>query len=249
MQKLNNQVALITGAASGIGRATAIRLAAEGAAVFLADINLDGLSETVAALPAGSQSEVAELNVTDSRACNAVVEACVSRFGKLDILCNIAGIALCEHLTDITDEQWHRANAINLDGVFFMCRAAMPELLQTGGNIVNMSSTAGLTGQAYNSVYCATKAGVLMFSKSLALEYAKQGVRVNAVCPGFVKTPLTAAFNMPENADMDLIGKLMPLTEGAEPEEIAAAVAYLASPESRFINGIALPVDGAQTAG
>ena len=249
MQRFENKVALVTGAASGIGRATAIRLASEGAAVLLADINKNGLTETAAALPEGSQSNIFELNVTDSTACNAAVEACVSAFGKLDILCNIAGIAICDNLTSITDEQWHRATAINLDGVFFMCRAAMPHLVATKGNIVNMSSSAGLVGQAYNSAYCATKAGVLMFSKSLAIEYGKQGVRVNAVCPGFVKTPLSANFNMPEDVDMDLMAKLMPLSEGAEPEEVAASVAYLASDEARFINGIGLPIDGAQTAG
>ena len=249
MQRFDNKVALVTGAASGIGRATAIRLAAEGAAVFLADINQDGLAETVAALPAGSNSATFELNVTDSAACAAAVEACVSTMGKLDILCNIAGIAICDNLTNITDEQWHRAVGINLDGVFFMCRAALPHLLQSRGNIVNMSSSAGLVGQAYNSAYCATKAGVLMFSKSLAIEYGKQGVRVNAVCPGFVKTPLSANFNMPEDVDMDLMAKLMPLSEGAEPDEVAASVAYLASDEARFVTGIALPIDGAQTAG
>ncbi|RLQ23407.1 glucose 1-dehydrogenase [Seongchinamella sediminis] len=249
MQRFDNKVALVTGAASGIGRATAIRLAAEGAAVFLADINPDGLAGTVAALPEGSRSSSFELNVTDSAACNNAVAACVEAFGKLDVLCNIAGIAICENLTSITDEQWHRAVGINLDGVFFMCRAAMPHLVESGGNIVNMSSSAGLVGQAYNSAYCATKAGVLMFSKSLAIEYARQGVRVNAVCPGLVKTPLSANFQFPEKVDPELMARLMPLAEGAEPEEVAASVAYLASAEARFINGIGLPIDGAQTAG
>lgn len=249
MQRFENKVALVTGAASGIGRATAIRLASEGASVFLTDINADGLAATAAVLSQDCRSECFELNVTESAACNAAVNACIKAFGKLDILCNIAGIAICDNLTSITDEQWHRAVAINLDGVFFMCRAAVPHLLATKGNIVNMSSSAGLVGQAYNSAYCATKAGVLMFSKSLAIEYGKQGVRVNAVCPGFVKTPLSANFNMPEDVDMDLMAKLMPLSEGAEPEEVAASVAYLASDEARFINGIGLPIDGAQTAG
>lgn len=248
MPTLESHVALITGAASGIGRATAIRLAEEGAAVFLCDINEDGLAETVAALPAGSQSEAHSLDVTDSNACNNAVDACVARFGQLDVLCNIAGIAMCSHMTEITDEQWRRTLSINVDGVFFMSRAAMPHLLARKGNIVNMASSAGLGGQAYNSAYCASKAAVVMFSKSLALEYGKQGLRVNAVCPGFVKTPLTAAFSMPDGADPELMAKLMPLTDGAEPAEIATAVAYLASPGARFINGITLPVDGAQTA-
>lgn len=249
MQRFVNKVALVTGAASGIGRATAIRLASEGASVFLADINADGLADTAAALPDGCDSECATLNVADSAACNAAVAACVSRFGRLDVLCNIAGIPICENLTDISDEQWHRATGVNLDGVFFMSRAAMPHLLETKGNIVMMSSSAGLVGQAYNSAYCATKAGVLMFGKALALEYGKQGVRVNSVCPGFVKTPLTSGFSVPEGADPELMARLMPLTEGAEPEEIAGAVAYLASDEARFVTGVALPIDGAQTTG
>jgi meso-butanediol dehydrogenase / (S,S)-butanediol dehydrogenase / diacetyl reductase len=249
MQRFENKVALVTGAASGIGRATALRLGEEGATLFLADINEEGLQDTVAALPDSCESRTALLNVADSANCNAVVAACVEAFGKLDILCNIAGIALCENMHQITDEQWHRAISINLDGLFFMCRAAIPHLLESQGNIVNMSSSAGREGQAYNSAYCASKGGVLVFTKALAMEYAKKGVRANAVCPGFVKTPLSANFNMPEGADMDLFSRMLPLSEGAEPEEIAASVAYLASDEARFINGIELPIDGAQTAG
>ena len=248
-ERFQDKGALVTGAASGIGRAVALRLGEEGAKLFLADVDEAGLAATADALPAGSVVASARLDVTDSAACTAVVSKCVETHGSLDILCNIAGIALCESLTSITDEQWQRMVDINLSGVFYLSRAAMPHLVESSGNIVNMSSSAGLVGQAYNSAYCATKAGVLMFSKALAIEYAKQGVRVNAVCPGMVKTPLTQNFSMPEGVDMDLMSKLFPLMEGAEPEEIAAAVAYLASEEARFVTGIALPIDGAQTAG
>ncbi|QFU77431.1 SDR family oxidoreductase [Halioglobus maricola] len=249
MQRFTGKVALITGAASGIGRATAIRLANEGASVFLTDINNDGLADTITELPDGSASATAELDVTDSSACDTAVAQCVEHFGKLDILCNIAGIAFSENLTEVTDEQWSLMVGINLNGVFFMSRAAIPHLLESKGNIVNMSSSAGRGGQAYNSAYCATKAGVLMFSKALAMEYGKREVRVNAVCPGFVQTPLSANFKMPEGADMDLFSRLLPLVEASTPDEIAGAVAYLASDEARFINGIELPIDGGQTAG
>ncbi len=249
MNRFTDKVALVTGAASGIGRATALRLGSEGAKLLLADINEEGLGETVAALDDGVQSNTFTLNVTDSKNCQQAVDACIAAYGRLDILCNIAGIALCQHMAEITDEQWHRMVSINLDGVFFMCRSAMPHLIASKGSIVNMSSSAGIEGQAYNSAYCATKAGVLMFTKSLALEYSKQEVRANAVCPGMVKTPLTDNFNLPENADMSLLGRMFPLLEGADPEEIAAAVAYLSSEEARFVTGIALPIDGAQTAG
>lgn len=249
MDRFTGKVALVTGAGSGIGRATALRLAEEGAQVALADINEQALADTREALPKGCEAISVVTDVRDSASCAAAVEACAERFGQLDILCNIAGIALCQHLTDISDEQWQRVMDINLNGVFFMCRAAIPQLVASKGCIINMSSSAGLEGQVYNSAYCASKAGVLMFTKSLAIEFSKQEVRVNAVCPGMVKTPLTDNFSMPENADMQLMGKLFPLLEGAEPEEIAAAVAYLASAEARFVTGAALPIDGAQTAG
>lgn len=249
MNRFHDKVALITGAGSGIGRATALRMAAEGASLVLADINSAGIDETAAAVPNETAILKLALDVGESSSCNAAVSACEAEFGRLDVLCNIAGIALCEHMTDISDEQWQRMIGINLNGVFFMCRAAMPLLIQSQGNIINMSSSAGLIGQAYNSAYCATKAGVLMFSKALAIEYSGQGVRVNAVCPGMVKTPLVANFSGPDDMNPELFGRLMPLLEGAEPEEIAAAVCYLASEEARFVSGAALPIDGAQTAG
>ena len=249
MLRFNGKVAIVTGAASGIGRATALRLGEEGATLYLADINEEGLAETLEMLPEGTGSKTARLDVTSSEACTKLVADCVASHGRLDMLCNIAGIAMCKHLADISDQEWQRMIGINLNGVFFMCRAAMPHLIESKGSIVNMSSSAGLEGQAYNSAYCATKAGVLMFSKSLALEFSKQQVRVNAICPGMVKTPLTDTFDMPEGADMGLLGRMFPLLEGADPSEIAAAVAYLVSEEARFITGIALPIDGAQTAG
>ena len=248
MDRFNGRVALVTGAASGIGRATAQRLADEGAAVFIADIDETGLGETAAAIPP-ERCASARLDVGDAANCQSVVDDCVARFGRLDVLCNIAGIPLCEHVTSITDAQWQRQLDVNLSGVFYMTRAALPELEKAGGNVINMSSSAGLVGQAYNAAYCATKAGVLMFTKALALEYAHRGVRANAVCPGMVKTPLTANFSVPEGAEMSLMMRLNSLLEGAEPGEIASAIAYLASDEARFVTGAALPIDGAQTAG
>ena len=249
MSQLKNKTALITGAASGIGRATALRFAEQGAQVMLADIDQAGLAETAAALPSGSEHNIIRLDVTDPENCNTAMDTCLTAYGKLDVLCNIAGIPICQHMHEITDDEWMRAIAVNLNGVFFMSRAAMPHLIKTKGNIINMASTAGLTGQAYNSAYAATKAGVVMFTKSLALEYSAQQVRVNAVCPGMVKTPLTDNFAVPENADANLLGRLFPLLEGAEPAEIAAAVGYLASDEARFVTGSTLAIDGGQTAG
>lgn len=249
MRRFQQKVALITGASSGIGRATAIRLAEEGARVFLADINTKGMAETVALLPAGGDSRVLQVDVADAAQCRQLVAATLQEFGRLDVLCNIAGIAPCQHFADISEEAWQRVISINLNSVFFLCQAAMPHLIVSKGNIINMSSSAGRTGQAYNASYGASKAAVLMLSKSLAIEFASSGVRVNAICPGGVSTPLVANFTPPENADMNLFMRLMPLLPMAQAEEIAAAVAYLASDEARFVTGVDFAIDGGQTAG
>ena len=250
MNRFEDKVALITGAGSGIGRATAMRLAREGARVYLADINEEAMRETAIAIGKQADVEYTVLNVTRQAQCQRAIEACVAHFGKLDVLCNIAGIALCRQFTEINSDEWQRVVDINLNGVFYLCQAAMPHLLETRGNIINMSSSAGREGQAYQAAYCATKAAVLMLSKSIAIEYAKQGVRANAICPGAVATPLTQNFAAPKNADMSLFKRMFPLTEPmAEAEEIAAAVAYLASEEARFVTGIDFAIDGAQTAG
>ncbi len=250
MQRFEGKVALVTGAGSGIGRATAIRLANEGAAVFMADINEDALAETAGLLPEGARAVSAALDVASQEQCVAIVQRCVDELGQLDVLCNIAGIALSKNFTDVTAEDWHRVVDINLHGVFYLCNAAMPHLIASKGNIINMSSSAGREGQAYNSAYCATKAAVLMLTKSLAIEYAGKSVRANAICPGAVNTPLSQSFTPPEDLDVDLFKRMFPLLEPwAEPEDVAAAIAYLASDEARFVTGIDFAIDGGQTAG
>ena len=248
-QRFAAKVALVTGAGSGIGRATAIRLAEEGASVYLADINGESLQETTKLLPEGSDYRCGTLDVSSSEACRQLVADTVAEFNRLDVLCNIAGIAPTQHFADISEDAWNRVIGINLNSVFFLCQAAMPHLVESQGNIINMSSSAGRTGQAYNASYGATKAAVLMLSKSLAIEFAAKGVRVNAICPGAVATALSKNFKPPEDADMNLFMRLMPLLPMAEAEEIAAAVAYLASEEARFVTGIEFAIDGGQTAG
>ena len=246
MNRFKNKVALVTGAASGIGRATAVRLASEGAKVMLADMNADGLEETAAMISSKTAQVVFDAAQRDQ--CQNIVAKTVAQFGQLDVLCNIAGFAMSKHFTDVTAEQWSKMVDVNLNSVFHVSQAAIPHLLETKGNIVNMASSAGLGGQAYNSAYCATKGAVVMLSKALAVEYAGKGVRVNAVCPGGVETPLTEKFEAPEDADMSLMAKLFPLMDMAQPEEIAGAVAYLASPEARFVTGDAFAIDGGQVA-
>lgn len=251
MRRFEEKSAIITGAASGIGRATAIRLASEGADVAIFDINEEGLKETAATIEtAGGTVTLQTVDLSaGGEACRGMIDFGVKNLGKLDILCNIAGIAKAKHFEDMIDDEWDRMLAINLSAVFHGCRAAIPHLIETKGTIINMSSTAGLDGQVYNTAYCATKAGVLMFTKALALEFAGRGVRANAICPGTVLTPLVENFDLPEDADWQLMSRMFSLLEPAQPEEIASAIAYLASEEARFVTGAAFPIDGAQTAG
>jgi meso-butanediol dehydrogenase/(S,S)-butanediol dehydrogenase/diacetyl reductase len=249
MQKrFDGKAVLVTGAGSGIGRASALRLGQEGGHVFACDIDPSNLAEfETEARAAGVRIDTHVLDVADPEACRRAVASAVTACGRLDVLCNIAGVSKLDHLANFTDELWSRMLAINLSSVFFLSQAAMPHLLASRGNIVNMASSAGLEGQAYNAVYCATKAGVVMLSKSMAMEFSGRGVRVNAVCPGGVITSLLRATRMPEGADPALFAKLMPLVPLAQAEEIATAVAYLASDEARYVTGIAFSIDGGQT--
>ncbi len=249
MQKrFEGKLAMLTGVGSGIGRASALRLGQEGAQIFGCDIDTGGLADFEAeAKGAGIRVDTHVLDVADAGACRAAVDQAVEAGGKLDVLCNIAGISKLDHLANFSDEQWNRMLGINLSSVFFLSQAAMPHLIRTKGCIVNLASTAGLQGQAYNAPYCATKAGVVMLTKSMALEFAAAGVRVNALCPGGVKTPLLRATQAPEGAERKLFARLMPFLPLAEADEIATAVAYLASDEARYATGVAFPIDGGQT--
>lgn len=250
MARFEGKVAFITGAASGIGLATMKRLSQEGAAIYACDINAGPLEQEAAGLrEAGATVETRELDVSDDAGCAAAITACVERYGHLDILCNIAGMVCTGHFTELDPQRWRRVMEVNTTSVFVLSQAAMPHLLESGGNIVNIASTAALAGLPYNAAYCASKGAVLQLSRALAAEYAGRGVRVNAVCPGGVNTPLIKNAQAPEGADMALFQRMFPLTPyNAEPEEIASAVAYLAADEARFVTGSALVIDGGQTA-
>jgi meso-butanediol dehydrogenase/(S,S)-butanediol dehydrogenase/diacetyl reductase len=249
MNRLEEKVALVTGAASGIGRATAIRLSAEGAKVFITDVNEAGLAETADAIrKADGYAALRSCDISDSAACEASVGAAVAEFGRLDVLCNVAGIGIYGHASDLSDEQWSRVLGVNLSGTFFMSRAALTPLLETKGNIVNVASTAGLVGIAYAAAYCASKGGVVQLTRSMAVEFAHRGLRVNCVCPGGVDTPLARGFEVPEGGRPELLSRMALVREVGQPEEIAAAIAYLASPEARYVNGAAFAIDGGQVA-
>ncbi|MGI9294410.1 MAG: SDR family NAD(P)-dependent oxidoreductase [Pseudomonadales bacterium] len=251
MERFTNKVALVTGAASGIGRATAVRLAAEGAAVMLADVNDSGLTKVAEQIREGGATvATACFDATDNAACRQIVQSTVGELGKLDVVCNIAGVAGTFRFAEYPEDAWYRMMDINLNSLFLISQEAIPHLLKTRGNIVNMSSASGKQGQPYNACYCASKAGVIGLTRSIATEFGSAGVRCNAICPGSVNTSIHENFTFPENPDMKLVERMFPLpdTAPAEPEEVAAMVAYLASDEARFITGVDYSIDGGQLA-
>jgi len=241
--RFTNKVALVTGASSGIGRATAVRLVAEGARVLAADIRQDALAALASEL--GPQCATQQCDVSDPAAARATVAAAVARFGVLDVLVNAAGILRTAHTHEETLEAWSRVLAVNLTGTFLMCQAAIPHLLASRGSIVNLSSTAALRAHAWTAAYSASKGGVLALTYELAVEYGQQGLRANAVCPGGIRTPIHEAFQVPEGADQKLVRRIMPLTGFAEPDEVAATIAFLASDEAVHITGSMIRVDAA----
>jgi NAD(P)-dependent dehydrogenase (short-subunit alcohol dehydrogenase family) len=245
MERFKNKVVLITGGASGIGRATAELFAEEGARVACTDINAEGLAETVERIErAGGQALAVESDVAEVDSARAAVAACVETLGKPNVLCNVAGVGGFVHTEDLSVELWERILGVNLNGTFYMSHACLPYLLECSGNsIVNVASLAGLIGQAYCAAYCASKWGVVGLTKAMAVEYVKRGLRVNCICPGGVETAILDSFIPPENADPGLLGRLTLMRGFAQPEEIAEGIAYLASDAARSVTGVALPMD------
>jgi NAD(P)-dependent dehydrogenase (short-subunit alcohol dehydrogenase family) len=246
------RVALVTGAGSGIGRATARRLAAEGAAVACLDVVTEAVEAVAAeinveAREAGGRAIALRCDVTDEETVAAVVAQAGSELGLITNLCNIAGIGGFAHTPDQSLSGWDKIIAVNLTGTFLMCRAVLPQMIEQGGSITNTVSTAGLIGQPYSAAYCASKGGVKMLTKALAVEYMARGVRVNGVAPGGVDTPIIHNFGPPADADFKLIERLMTPIGFAFPHEIAGAFAYLGSNEAAYVTGSIFSIDGAIT--
>ena len=242
---------IVTGAGSGIGRATALRLVAEGGHVLGLDLNLEGLKQTqelaLAQAAEGGALEYAQVSVTDEEALKQIMAEFVGRVGKLDSLINLAGVLASEHTTALSYTDFMRIVEINLGGTFLACREALPYLLESKGNIVNAASTSAFFGHAYMAAYSASKGAIAAMTQALSREYLNRGVRVNAIAPGGIATPMVAAQaqGFPQGADFQLYMHLSrPDRQLGKPEEVAAVVALLASADGSFINGEVVRIDG-----
>lgn len=245
-----DKVALVTGAASGLGKATAEKLAGAGARLCLVDFDEAGLEQTGQALEAaGAQVLLHAADLSDAAQCAAPVAAAVARFGRLDALCNVAGILRMAHADTMAQVDWDRTMAVNLTAPFLLSQAAIPHLLETEGAIVNVASASSYIGEAYAVAYCASKAGILGMTKAMAMEYIRKPIRINAVAPGGMATNIGASMTFPENADMELISRYTPLRSLVEVGDVADLICLLASPAGRGYHGNCLGIDAGMTAG
>ena len=246
MTRFSGKVVIVTGSGSGIGAATARRFAQDGASVVLNGRTREKLERVTADLEP-DRVLVQTGDVSDQGDAEALIAAAVERFGRLDILVNNAGVVPTGPLLEASVADWRKVMAIDVDGVFFCTRAALPHLIRSGGNIVNVSSVSGLGGDWNMSFYNAAKGAVSNFTRSLALELGERGVRVNAVNPGLTFTDLTEDMKG-DTALMKRFAERIPLGRGAEPDEVADVIAFLASADARYVTGVNLPVDGGLTA-
>lgn len=245
--KFAGKVAIVTGAGSGIGKATALRFSRDGAAVVLVGRRAAKLEDVARELDP-DRTLVYSADVSDHLAMEAVVAATLERFSRLDVLVNNAAVVAAGPIEKLSVEEWRKIMAVNVDGVFFCTRAALPSLIETKGNIVNVSSVSGLGGDWNLNAYNASKGAVSNLTRSLALEFGSKGVRVNAVTPSLTFTEMVQDLIASNPEVVSKFAERIPLGRGAEPAEIADAIAFLASADARFVTGVNLPVDGGLSA-
>ena len=249
--RVSGKVCIVTGAGSGIGRASALRLGAEGGRVLCTDVNADSaLSTAEKIVRAGGTARARTVDVADARAVDAMIADAVATFGQLDVMVNNAGVNLPGVLHEVSDEVIDRTLNVNVKGQIYGCRAAIPHMLDRGGSIINISSVNGIVSEPYLAVYSASKGASVMLTKGVALDYAKRGIRCNVVCPGWIDTPINYA-----HAEMmgglqkvyDSIDSFQPIGRPGQPSEIANVVLFLASDESSLMTGSVVVVDGGMT--
>ncbi len=247
--KLQNRIALVTGAASGIGQAVAVRFAAEGAAVMAADTDDKNGRETVERIrAAGGRAEFFHLDVSSADQARRAVQQTIDSLGGLHILFNGAGILAYGTAVETSEEIWNRIMAVNLTGTFLCSQACLPHMIAQGkGSVINVASTTGAHDACAHAVaYVSSKGGVTLLTRAMAVDHARQGVRVNAICPGPTDTPMLRNALTPEQ--LDAFAKTFPMGRLGRPEELAGAAVFLASDDASFVTGALLYVDGGQTA-
>jgi NAD(P)-dependent dehydrogenase (short-subunit alcohol dehydrogenase family) len=246
--RLKDKVALVTGGASGIGQATAELFAREGARVAVVDCSADGDSTVQGINASGGEAIFAQVDVSDSVQVTRVVDETVRKYGRIDVLFNGAGVLFYGTVLETDEQAWQRVLSINLTGTYLCCRSVLPHMIrQGGGSIINVASTVGAHDACANAVaYVTSKGGVTLFTKAMAIDHAKQGVRVNALVPGATDTPMIRKALSREA--LDALAASHPIGRLGRPEELAKAVLFLASDDASFVTGTAMYVDGGQTA-
>lgn len=251
LERFTDRVVIVTGAASGIGRATAARLAAEGARVLASDITADALDASVAEARAGvgpGGEVVAHVaDISDEAQAAGTIAAAVERWGRLDALCNIAGMLKTVRTHECDLDTWNRVINVNLTGTFLMCRAALPHLMESRGAIVNAASTSSFFGHPWMAAYASSKGAIAALTHTLAVEYCKEGVRVNAIAPGSVTSGITNNVAFPDDLTKDegkLVRRIMSPTGFGDPADVASVVALLASDDGRHMTGEIIRIDG-----
>jgi NAD(P)-dependent dehydrogenase (short-subunit alcohol dehydrogenase family) len=249
VSRFEGKSVIVTGAASGIGRATARRLASEGGCVACFDVSEEALGEVVSDIrESGGSAAPFVCDVSNVEMVRSAVADAVAEFGPPDVLCNIAGIGRYYNSTEMKPEEWQHIIDVNLTGTWFVAQAVLPHMLDRGGVILNTASTSGMSAQPWQAAYCASKGGVVMLTKALALEYWDRKLRVNAIAPGGVDTPIIQDFaQMPEGGDMKRIMRYMSPLGFCKPEDLASLYAYVGSDEAHYMTGSVVLMDGGMT--
>ena len=248
MSRFKNKVALVSGASSGIGACVAQRIATEGGQVFGIGRDPTGLATTTDIIKKSNGTiTTGQYDISNADQCRDAIRDCITHYGRIDVLINCAGRHKFRQLHEVTDDNWWSDIATNLGGTFFLSQAAIPELIKTAGNIVNVGSLASVEGQPYSAAYCSAKHGIVGLTRALALEFMKEPIRINAVCPGGTKTPQQQKVGMPESADFDLIMTAAGMREMAEPEDIAAVICFVASDDAKSVHGAIYMADNGKT--